>query len=160
MEFVWSQFPVIGNICVCFQNHGENLIHGANIPEQPGGLSLHRLWLQHHIPQDGKAASAPAPPPLLHHHTSHSHSRRLPSAVRGKTGIFFFLFTMDFFPNKTTSSKIPNGAFFKARAGKVTLSSWFFGKLEFSLDRPEGTDEWFVSHRCFLATAATFLTCI
>lgn len=121
MEFVWSQFPVIGNICVCFQNHGENLIHGANIPEQPGGLSLHRLWLQHHIPQDGKAASAPAPPPLLHHHTSHSHSRRLPSAVRGKTGIFFFSFHDGFFSKQNHQQQNTKWCFLRSsrRKGNV-----------------------------------------
>uniref|UniRef100_A0A3Q3FYX3 Transmembrane protein 106C n=1 Tax=Labrus bergylta TaxID=56723 RepID=A0A3Q3FYX3_9LABR len=40
------------------QNHSENRQHGADIHEQPGGLPLHRLWLQHH--------RHPAAPPLLH----------------------------------------------------------------------------------------------
>lgn len=54
-----------------FQNLSENLVHGANVPEQPGGLSLHRLWLQHHVPAAGELQdpllwwhNGPIPPSL------------------------------------------------------------------------------------------------
>uniref|UniRef100_A0A3P9K062 Transmembrane protein 106 N-terminal domain-containing protein n=1 Tax=Oryzias latipes TaxID=8090 RepID=A0A3P9K062_ORYLA len=41
-------------------NHRENLLHGQDIPEQPGIVPLHRLRRQHHLPPDG--GPAPAPP--------------------------------------------------------------------------------------------------
>lgn len=52
----WAKFASF--VLRFFQNLGENVIHGANIPEQPGGLSLHRLWLQHHVPLGSQAAVA------------------------------------------------------------------------------------------------------
>lgn len=60
-----------------FQNLSENLIHGANIPEQPRGLSLHRLRFQQHIPPGSQAAQGARPHPLT------SHIPRPPSALSG-----------------------------------------------------------------------------
>ncbi|XP_056129644.1 transmembrane protein 106C isoform X2 [Lampris incognitus] len=51
------------------QDLGENLLHGANGPEQSRSLSLHRLWHKHHLlePPASQATLAPHPNPLAGH---------------------------------------------------------------------------------------------
>lgn len=85
MHYVCNSFVVRSTVdfhscsrplLICSQDVGKNLLHGANIPEQPGGLSLHRLRLQHHIPPDRLSSE----PPLLQPPTRQIPQR--PSAVR------------------------------------------------------------------------------
>lgn len=65
----------------CFQDSSENFVHGPDLPEQPGGLSLHRLRFQHHVPPENPPALAPFLQPLT------SHISQPPSAVmRGGAG--------------------------------------------------------------------------
>lgn len=59
------------------QNHSENVVHGADIPEEPRGLPLHRLRLQHHAPPHGGAAPVAVLGP------AGSRVPQLPSALGG-----------------------------------------------------------------------------
>lgn len=71
-----QKFGLYLSVCLpVYQNISKNLVHGANIAEQPGGLSLHRLRVQHHIPSDIQATQAPLLHPLV------SHVPQCPSAV-------------------------------------------------------------------------------
>lgn len=50
------QFSVLSWILLLPQDVGENLLHGEDVSEQPGGLPLHRLRRQHHLRPRGQAA--------------------------------------------------------------------------------------------------------
>uniref|UniRef100_G3NIX7 Transmembrane protein 106C n=1 Tax=Gasterosteus aculeatus aculeatus TaxID=481459 RepID=G3NIX7_GASAC len=60
--YAFCSMPIkVHNIVVymqILQDHGENVLHGANVPEQPGGLPLHRLRVQLHPPPDRRPEPA------------------------------------------------------------------------------------------------------